>query len=45
MSEFSMMTKQFPWPVAYSLFMAGLAIIGGATYQVLRYLERRSLKP
>jgi magnesium transporter len=42
MSEFSMMTRDFPWPIAYSLFIVGLVIIGVVTFKVLGYLEKRS---
>jgi magnesium transporter len=45
MSEFSMMTKDYPWPVAYGLFMVGLTIVGLVTYQGLKYYEKGSLKP
>ena len=41
MSEFSMMTKNIPWPVAYSVFMAGLVLIGWVTYKILVLLERK----
>jgi len=39
MSEFSMMTEGIPWPIAYAVFMFGLAAIGVGTYYVLKYLE------
>ncbi len=42
MSEFSMMTKNIPWPLAYSAFTVGLTLIGFATYYVLGYLEKRT---
>ena len=41
MSEFSMMTKNVPWPIAYSAFMFGLVVIGWITYKILIILERR----
>ena len=41
MSEFSMMTQGISWPLAYGAFMVGMAIIGGSTYLLLRYLEGR----
>ena len=41
MSEFSMMTKNIPWQVSYSLFMVGLVFIGWITYKILVILERR----
>lgn len=44
MSEFSMMTKDIPWPIAYGSFMVAMAIIGWGTYQTLRALESRTIK-
>jgi magnesium transporter len=44
MSEFSMMTQGIPWPIAYSLFLCGLGIIGVATYAVIRHFEKFSIK-
>ncbi len=41
MSEFSMMTKDIPWPVSYGLFSIGLVIIGWLTFEILRFFERR----
>ncbi len=43
MSEFSMMTKDFniSWPVAYGSFLLGSALIGWATYHVLKAFEAR----
>jgi magnesium transporter len=41
MSEFTMMTKGIPWPVSYSLFTAGLFLVGWLTLAVLRLLEKR----
>jgi magnesium transporter len=35
MSEYSMMTRDIPWWVAYPLFMLGLASIGFATWYVV----------
>ncbi len=43
MSEFSMMTKSIPWPIAYSAFMLGLIIIGWITYRILAVLEHRHI--
>ncbi len=43
MSEFTMMTEGVPWPIAYSLFASGAAMIGFATFLALRLLERRRL--
>jgi magnesium transporter len=42
MSEFSMMTKNIPWPIAYSAFMLGLTLLGWATYYMLVYMEKRT---
>ncbi len=44
MSEFSMMTKAIPWPIAYSIFIIGMIGIGILTYIGLRHLERRKIK-
>ena len=43
MSEFSMMTKEFNigWPLAYSGFLLGSAVIGWATYHALKFFEAR----
>lgn len=41
MSEFTMMTKGIPWPLSYSLFTAGLFLVGWLTLVVLRLLEKR----
>jgi magnesium transporter len=35
MSEFSMMTKVIPWPIAYACFVVGLVPIGFLTYWAL----------
>ena len=42
MSEFSMMTKNYPWPIAYAAFMLGLTLIGLVTYYILVYLEKKT---
>lgn len=42
MSEFSMMTHRFAWPVAYSCLMLTMVMLGGFTYLVLRVYERRN---
>jgi magnesium transporter len=42
MSEYTEMTKGIPWPIAYSLFMLVLILIGFATYWLLNLLEKRS---
>jgi magnesium transporter len=41
MSEFSMMTRDVPWPVAYGGFIAVTALVGWGTYLVLRRFEKR----
>ena len=43
MSEFSMMTKDVPWPVAYSAFVLGMAVVGLTTFAFLRFVENRKL--
>lgn len=42
MSEFSMMTHRFAWPVAYSCLMLTMVMLGGFTYLGLRIYERRN---
>ena len=46
MSEFSMMTQNFhiQWPYAYGGFLIGSALLGWATYHVLRLLEARATR-
>ena len=44
MSEFSMMTKDISWPIAYSAFIVGLIIVAWLTYLLLRFFENRSLR-
>ncbi len=44
MSEFSMMTRHIPWPIAYSIFIVGMIAIGIMTYLGLRYMEKRRIK-
>jgi len=41
MSEFSMMTHNIPWPVAYGLFTVCMAGIGWLTYIALQRFSRR----
>jgi len=41
MSEFSMMTKDIPWPVSYSIFTIGLIIVAWVTFVILRVFEKR----
>jgi len=43
MSEFSMMTKDIPWPFAYAAFIIGLVLVGYVTYLLLKHYERRKL--
>ena len=43
MSEYSMMTKNMPWPVSYGLFTLGLVVVAWLTYVILRFLETREL--
>ncbi len=42
MSEWSMMTGPRNWPVAYPLFLAAMAAIGGFSYFLLKRLDRGS---
>ena len=44
MSEFSMMTHNIPWPIAYTIFIVGMIGIGIMTYIGLRHLENRRIK-
>ena len=44
MSEFSMMTKNIPWPVSYSFFAVRLLIVAWVTLIILRLFERRSTR-
>jgi magnesium transporter len=44
MSEFTMMTGQEHWKIAYPLFMLGMVAIGGITFFFIRRLERRDKK-
>jgi magnesium transporter len=41
MSEWSMMTGPANWRTAYPAFLAGMALIGGVTYFLLRRIEAR----
>jgi len=41
MSEWSMMTQPLPWQVSYPLFFVIMAIVGWASYRVLRWLDKR----
>jgi magnesium transporter len=40
MSEFSMMTKDIPWPVSYTLFSLGLVGVAYLTYLILKWSAR-----
>jgi magnesium transporter len=44
MSEWSMMTGAGPenWPIPYAVFIAGMAAIGGVTYCLLKWIEKKS---
>jgi magnesium transporter len=44
MSEFSMMTKDVPWPVAYGAFIFGMVAVGWITFVALRFFEKRKLR-
>ena len=46
MSEFSMMASDFHigWPLAYAGFLLGSAVVGWATYLVLKYFEGRAAR-
>jgi len=43
MSEFSMMTKNIPWPVSYSIFTVGLLVVAWVTFVILRLFEKRGV--
>ena len=49
MSEFSMMTRHVPWPIAYGAFIVGMIAVGWITFTTLRFVEqrkvRRSIRP
>ena len=42
MSEFSMMTKNIPWPLSYAIFTIGLFIVAWFTYIILKFYENRN---
>jgi magnesium transporter len=44
MSEYSMMTKSIPWPIAYSSFVFVMIVIGILTFIALRNLENRKIR-
>ena len=44
MSEFSMMTRGVPWPIAYGAFIVGMGLIGWMTFVALKYMESRRMR-
>ena len=40
MSEFSMMTKNIPWPLSYAIFTLLMFVIAWLTYIILRHYEK-----
>lgn len=44
MSEYSMMTQQWGWPIAYGVFSVAMVLIGIITYHVLNKLEGSQIK-
>ncbi len=44
MSEFSMMTKDIPWQMAYSIFTVGLGVVAWLTFTILRIFEKKKLR-
>jgi magnesium transporter len=42
MSEFSMMTRDIPWPLSYALFTLGMFLLAWITYVILKHFERRT---
>lgn len=43
MSEFSMMTKNIPWQVSYSIFTVGMLVVAWVTFVILRLFEKRGI--
>jgi len=41
MSEFSMMTKNIPWPLSYAIFTISMFIVAWFTYVILKHYENR----
>ena len=41
MSEWSMMTGQQNWPIAYPLFLLAMIVVGVASYFLLKWFERK----
>ena len=44
MSEWSMMTGPANWKIAYPAFLAGMVVIGMATYYILKKFEKKKLR-
>jgi magnesium transporter len=44
MSEFSMMTRDIPWPIAYGAFVFGMMAVGWGTFATLRLLDSRKAR-
>ncbi len=42
MSEFSMMTKDIPWPVSYTIFTFGMFVVAWITYVILKKFEKNN---
>lgn len=42
MSEFSMITKDIPWPLSYAIFTIGMVIVAWITYIILKMFEKRN---
>jgi magnesium transporter len=42
MSEFSMMTKDIPWPLSYAIFTLGMVFVAWITYVILKMYENRN---
>jgi len=42
MSEFSMMTRNIPWPLSYAIFTVGMFIMAWITYVILKFYENRN---
>jgi magnesium transporter len=44
MSEFSMMTRNIPWPISYGIFTIGLLIVAWFTFVILQIFEKRGAR-
>ena len=42
MSEFSMMTKNIPWPLSYTIFTLGMFVVAWITYVILKMFEKNN---